>query len=170
MPFAPHRPTLVATALALLLALTSSAALAQYRWRDSHGQWHASDQPPPADIPEKDVLQRPLGQGQRPAAPTSATSAASAASGNRPAPVDPELQARRARAEQEAEARSKAAEERAAAQRAENCRRARQQLATLQSGNRLVRINDKGERVVLDDAARAGEMAQARAVMATDCR
>lgn len=170
MPFAPHRPTVVATALALLLVLTSPAALAQYRWRDSRGQLHASDQPPPPNIPDKDVLQRPLVQLQRPPAPTAAIPAVSAASAIRPAPVDPELQARRARAEQDAEARTKVAEERAAAQRSENCGRARQQLATLQSGNRLVRVNDKGERVVLDDAARAGEMAQVRSVMATDCR
>ena len=48
--------------------------------------------------------------------------------------------------------------------------RARQQLATLDSGTRLVRVDGQGERVVLDDAARANEAALARRVIASDCR
>jgi hypothetical protein len=156
--------------LALMLALWCCPAAAQYKWKDSRGQLHASDQPPPRDIPEKDVLQRPVA---RPilstAAPANASAASSPAAINRP-PVDPELQQRRARADQEAKARAKADEDLLARQRAENCQRARQQLATLDSGTRLVRVNDKGERVVLDDAARASEMAQARNVIASECR
>ena len=58
----------------------------------------------------------------------------------------------------------------AAAQRADNCQRARQHLATLETGQRLVQVNAKGERIVLDDAGRASEMAQARQVMAGNCR
>jgi hypothetical protein len=170
MFLAPRHLTLAATALAL--AVAGSPALAQYKWKDSRGQLHASDQPPPRDIPDKDVLQRPAPRPLQLAA--TAASAASAASApglaaNR-APVDPELQQRRARAEQEAKARAKVDDERASALRAENCQRARQHLATLATGSRLVRFNDKGERVVLDDAARASEAAQARDVMARDCR
>ncbi|OGB05325.1 MAG: hypothetical protein A3E25_14330 [Burkholderiales bacterium RIFCSPHIGHO2_12_FULL_69_20] len=157
--------------MAVVLALWGGAASAQYKWKDSRGQLHASDQPPPREIPDKDVLQRPVvrslaAQVQPSAAGASAPAPAAI---NRP-PVDAELRQRRARAEQEAKARAKADDDRLALQRAENCQRARQQLATLDSGTRLVRVNEKGERIALDDAARASEMAQARNVIASECR
>jgi hypothetical protein len=157
----------------LLLALACLPALAQYKWKDSAGQVHVSDLPPPRDIPEKDVLTRPnpAARAARPVAAASAgASAAASAPGAARAPVDAELEARRSKAEQEAKARAKTDEDRAAAQRAENCQRARQHLATLETGQRLVQTNAKGERVVLDDAARANETAQARQVMASNCR
>lgn len=171
---APRRSSFAAPTrallLALLLPLCSSPALAQYKWKDSRGQLHASDQPPPRDIPDKNVLQRPAPRPQSPTAPAAAPAASAPASAAARAPVDPELQQRRARVEQEAQARAKADEARAAALRAENCQRARQQLATLESGTRLVRVDAKGERVVLDEATRASEMAQVRGVIAADCR
>jgi hypothetical protein len=160
-------------AAAACLAAAQAPALAQYTWKDSKGQLHASDQPPPRDIPDKDVLKRPNAQ-RAPAAPapapTPTTAAAQARLPAASAPVDPELLQRRAKAEQEARAKAQAEETRIAAQRAENCQRARQHLATLETGTRLVRFNAQGERVVLDDAVRAQEAAQARSVMASDCR
>ena len=170
MPHACHR-ILVCAAMALLLA----PALAQYQWKDSRGQMHLSDQPPPKNIPEKDVLKRPAAPVPRPALqplPTAPgpASAAAARPVSASAPVDPELAQRRAAADQAAKARAQADGQRVAAQRAENCQRARQHLATLDTGTRLVRFNERGERVVLDDAARAQEAAQARNVMAADCR
>ena len=63
-----------------------------------------------------------------------------------------------------------AEEERLAPQRAENCRRARSHLSAMESGQRIARVNDKGEREVLDDRGRAEEMRQAREVIASDCR
>ena len=154
----------IAAALWLVLA----PAQAQYVWKDSKGQMHASDQPPPRDVVDKNVIKRPV--AARPAAPA----AAPAASAPRPvaasAPVDPELAQRRARAEQDAKAKAQAEAQRVAAQRAENCQRARAHLATLDAGTRLVRVTPQGERVVIDDAVRAREAAEARNVMASDCR
>jgi hypothetical protein len=160
--------------LVLALALATQPAWAQYKWRDSRGQVHVSDLPPPREIPDKDVLQRPavVARAAPAAAPTASVTSAPVASGvaaNR-APLDPELEARRKKAELDAKASAKAEEDRQAAQRADNCQRARQQLATLDSGQRLVQFNAKGERTVMDDAARANETAQARRVVATDCR
>lgn len=164
-----QRPPILALGLALLLALSHGPTLAQYKWKDNRGQTHVSDQPPPRDVPDKDVLQRPAA---RPTAAAVATTPASAVgdrlgAGER---VDPELEQRRSRVEAEAKARALADEQRASALRAENCRRAGQHLANLSAGTRLVRNNEQGERVVLDDAVRASEMAQARSVMASDCR
>jgi hypothetical protein len=158
-------------ALALLWAWAAPAS-AQWKWRDKDGQINASDRPPPRDTPEKDILGRPAADARRSAhsaaAPASGASAAAAA----PllTPLDRELQARKRSAEQEQAAAAKAEEQRLAAQRAENCRSARGQRAALESGQRIARINDKGEREVLDDKARADEMRRAREVMASDCR
>ena len=153
--------------LTLLLAVASSGAQAQYLWRDKAGQMHASDLPPPADVADKDVLRRPSASAARSAAPLAAALPASAASR---VGVDPEIDARRAKAEQADKARAKVEEERLASQRAENCQRARAQMASLDSGQRLARVNAQGERVVLDDKARADEADAARRVISSDCR
>ena len=153
--------------LTLLLAVASSGAQAQYLWRDKAGQMHASDLPPPADVADKDVLRRPSASAARSAAPLAAALPASAASR---VGVDPEIDARRAKAEQADKARAKVEEERLASQRAENCQRARAQMASLDSGQRLARVNAQGERVVLDDKARADEADAARRVITSDCR
>jgi type IV secretory pathway VirB10-like protein len=163
---------------ALVLATWAPSAQAQWRWRDARGQINVSDRPPPKEIPEKDILSRPTLQVQAraaaaaaPALPASGASApaaaGAAASGT---PLQAEVEARRRRAEQEQAARSKAEEERLAAQRAENCRRARAHVAALEGGQRVARVNERGEREVLDDKGRADEMRQAREVIASDCR
>lgn len=151
----------------LTLLLAAGPADAQWRWRDASGRVTASDLPPPRDIPEKDILQRPGAPAR--STPTAAAVPASAPA-SAAAPVDKELQARRRAAEEQAQAKAKAEEQRIAAQRADNCSRARTHLATLESGQRMARINDKGEREVLDDKARADETRRAREVIASDCR
>jgi len=158
--------------LVSLLLAAAAPAQAQWKWKDRNGQTHISDLPPPRDIPDKDVLQRPS-EARRAAAaaatPASAPAASAAMAEAKPR-VDPELEARRSQAEQQQKAKAKAEEERVAAQRAENCQRARQQIAGLDSGIRLARVNDKGEREILDDKARAEEMQRARQIAASDCR
>lgn len=161
----------IAALLALLAA--APAADAQWTWRDKAGQINASDRPPPKEIPEKDILARPSSAGAARsttvAAPPSAELAASVAAAAR-TPLEREVEARKRAAEQEQSAKAKADEARQTAQRAENCRRARSHQAALDSGQRMARYDDKGERQILDDQARADEMRQAREVIAADCR
>lgn len=161
-----------------LLALWASAlvavpAHAQWKWRDKSGQVNVSDRPPPLDVPEKDILAKPTPDAKRSAAPALASATAPAASANGPpraTPLDRELEARKRGAEQEQAAKARAEEEKLAAQRGENCRRARSHLAALESGQRIARVNDKGEREVLDERAMADEVRQAREVITSDCR
>ena len=156
---------------ALLLAALLFAALpaqAQWKWRDKGGQITASDLPPPREIPEKDILQRPDLNLRRP--PPAPVAASAALPGIVRAPVDRELEARRRAGEEEKLARTRADEERLAQQRAENCRRARSHVVALESGQRIARTNDKGEREILDDKGRADEMRQANEVIASDCK
>ena len=61
-------------------------------------------------------------------------------------------------------------EQKIAAQRAENCKRAQAAKAGLDSGMRVARMNDKGEREVLDDAARAAELERTQAIIQADCK
>lgn len=178
-PFAPLLPLLLGS---LLLALLPGAAQAQYKWKDSRGQVHVSDLPPPREVPDKDILQRPASragkvagpttaatQSNAPAANASAASAPGAAASSR-SPLDPELEARRKKQEQDARNQQRADEERLARQRAENCERARQSVSTLESGQRLFRVNAQGEREMLDDSARNADLQRARNAIAADCR
>ncbi len=163
------------TLAALLFTVTlHGAAQAQWKWRDSQGRVTVSDLPPPRDVAEKDILSRPAPPARRAApAPVPAASAASAAASGADsgkARVDPELEARKRKAEQDQLALRKQEETKLAAARAENCERAKVQLRTLESGVRAVRVNEKGEREILDDKQRADEMQRARSAMASDCR
>jgi hypothetical protein len=145
-------------------------AQAQWKWKDSQGQVHVSDIPPPREVQDKDILQRPNQVAKRAAAASAAEPAAAASAAPAKPKVDPELEARKTKAEAEQKAKAKADEDKLAAQRSENCQRARQHMATLQSGQRLARINAKGEREFLDDTARAQEQQAAQRVIESDCR
>lgn len=166
----PARPLHALALLSLMLLLAAPLAQAQWMWRDKDGRVTASDRAPPRDIAEKDILQRPVPESRRAAAPPPAASAASAVAGAAPTALDKEVQARKKAAEAEQAAKTKAEEERNASRRAENCRNARGNLATLESGVRIARTNDKGEREILEDAARNEAMRRAREVIASDCR
>jgi hypothetical protein len=146
------------------------AAHAQWKWRDTGGQLHISDLPPPADVPEKDVLQRPTSALRRAApAPAPAGSINSSAAPAK-AGTDSELESRMRRTEQDRQAQQKKEEEKLAAARAENCSRAKEYMRTLDSGMRISRVNDKGEREVIDDKQRAEETQRTRAAMDDNCR
>ncbi len=164
-----HRRLAGLSLAAAACLLLSTPAEAQWKWRDSRGQIHISDIPPPRDIPDKDVLQRPEVTARK-ASPAPAAAASAAASAPGKAPVDPELEERRRRSEQEQATRAEADKQKAAAVRKDNCQRAREQLATLDSGQRIARIKADGEREILDDEQRAKEARRARDTIASECR
>ena len=162
--------------IALFAAALSLPAEAQWKWKDKSGLVQYSDLPPPLGTPEQDIITKPGGQRARapaPAAsPVAVVAAAAPAAGNTLAPrtVDPELEAKRKKQEAELAAKVKVEEQRIAAARADNCARAKTQVQTLDSGIRLARANDKGEREILDDKQRAEEMKRAKDVVASDCK
>jgi len=161
------RLSVVVVSALLGLALVGPAA-AQWKWRDKGGQIQYSDLPPPPGVSDPDILQRPNGQRRVAAAPAPAASAASAASGVKG--VDPEIEARRQRAEQEQAAKAKAEQDKVNAARAENCTRAKSYMRALDDGMRIVQHNEKGEREFLDDKQRAEETRRTREVIASDCK
>jgi hypothetical protein len=171
-PLSHAMPRLAAAlACALVATVVAVPAAAQWKWRDKGGHIQYSDLPPPANVPENDILLRPMAS-QRRAEPSPAASAVAPAASAAPAgkAVEPELEAKRRKAEQEEEAKRKAEQERLAATRADNCARARNYMRTLDEGMRIARVNDQGEREILDDKARAEEARRTREVIASDCK
>ena len=172
----------------LLLVLGWACAMplvahAQWQWIDRNNNKVFSDTAPPVDVPESKILRRPTVQAPRgnftAAAPSDAPQAAAAAGpGNRgvapgaprPTGVDKELEAKTREAEDAEKARRAAEEQRVAQVRADNCNRARQGKATFDSGMRVARINDKGEREVLDDQGRAAEQQRIQSTIDSDCK
>ncbi len=172
-----------ATGLALLGALSAQA---QWQWMDKDGRKVFSDRPPPADVLDKNILKRPAGR----AAPTAAAdtgatstttatttaaaapaSAASAAAGNVPklSGVDKELAEKKKKAAEADLAKRKLEEERLTKVKAENCIRAKNAKASLDSGVRIGVTNAKGEREIMDDKARAAESARIKEMISSSC-
>ena len=168
MPTSNVRWSAAALAVLLIGGLAPPAA-AQWKWRDRSGQMQYSDRPPPAGTPDAAVLQRP-GAMARTLPPLVPASAPALAAPPSPRASEPELEARRRKAEQDEAARKKLDDERQAVLRAEHCSRVRGQLRALDEGMRMARVNENGERVVLDDDARAAESQRVRAILDADCR
>lgn len=161
-----------------LFALACSlplAASAQWQWLDNSGRKVFSDQPPPPDIAPNRILRTGRGAAatamQQQAATQAPAAAPTAAAGNLPKPTgkDKELEAKKKEKDAADQAKKKAEEEKVAAMRAENCTRARNAKATFDSGLRVVRTNDKGEREFMDEAQRATEVKHLNDVIARDC-
>lgn len=168
-----HKPLFVAL-IGLMLA---ASAHAQWKWRDAQGKVQYSDRPPPSGTPEKDILQKPLSATRSitvvpVGAAASAAEAAAAAKPVASAPTRAELEAAaRQKQEQDREAsKQKEEERRANEQRRENCARAQEHLRGLQNGQRITRVNERGERVYMDDAQRQAEVERTRTLITSDCR
>lgn len=83
--------------------------------------------------------------------------------------MDKELAERKRKAEQAQTEQRKLEEERISKLKADNCERARLAQKTLDSGVRIARTNAKGEREIMDDAARAVEAKRIQTIIASDC-
>lgn len=165
-----------------LVCTVPTVAIAQWQWIDGAGKKVFSDQSPPPDIPEKNIVRRPMGANPRvsfsqgtaaaseAAVPGAAAAPALAASGARPSGVDKELEEKTKKAEEAEKAKRAAELQKAAQAKAENCNRARQSKATFDSGIRVARLNAQGEREIIDDKARAEEQQRLQSVIASDCK
>ena len=152
--------------ICLALCLYALAASAQWQWMDKDGRKVFSDRAPPSDIPEKNILKRPGGRGFAPPAPVAAPAAEPAATSG----GDKALVEKRKQAESAEAAKRKADEDRNTRAMAETCSRAQQAKSGLDSGARMSRINEKGEREFLDDAARAAEGERLQGIINENCK
>jgi hypothetical protein len=153
------------------LACTLPAVgFAQWQWIDNNGRKVYSDQSPPASIPAKNILRQPGMNGTPVVAEAAAEPAKAQASAPKITGKDKQLEEKKKQAEAAEAEKKKAEEERVAKVRADNCVRAKRAKAEMDSGVRIARLNDKGEREIMDDAARAVESKRIDGIVASDCK
>jgi hypothetical protein len=172
--------SLSSSLLATLLVTMSTLASAQWGYTDKDGRRVFSDQAPPSSVPEKNIFRRPAGAPARAATSESeanpSTPVAPTATGlqdaktAKPAGKDAELEKKKKEAEAQEAAKKKAEQDKQAAARKDNCDRARKAKATYDSGIRIATTNAKGEREILDDAARNAEIKRVNDIIAQDCK
>jgi Domain of unknown function (DUF4124) len=179
----------IRTALPYLVAslglVFSASAMAQYMWLDASGRKVFSDQPPPANVPAKRILQQPgKAAASTPAAsaddkPNADADADSTKTGTKPkspastqpnASKDKDLEAAKKKIDDEAAAKKKADQEKMDEAKADNCKRAKQAKSTFDSGIRLNHTNAKGERGIMDEATRMVETKRVEGIIAADCK
>ncbi|MGJ7541518.1 DUF4124 domain-containing protein [Variovorax sp. LT1R16] len=154
------------------------AASAQWQWIDKDGRKVFSDQAPPPDVPDKNIVRRagaPVARHGASPAPavadaTPSEAPAPTASSPKPSGVDKELEEKARKAEDAEKAKRAAEAQKVAKAKADNCGRARQGKATMDSGIRVARVNAQGEREIMDDKARATEQQRLQSVIDSDCK
>lgn len=141
----------------VLLSVLACAVPAQaelYKWTDGEGRVHYSDQPPTVNA--QTVKHVTAGQSEATAQATQSLNAR-----------DQDFQKRRKEAE---DARAKAKNEAAQARvKRENCARARNNLGTLHNTPRVYTTNAAGQRIYMDDAARADALANSQKAVSDFC-
>jgi hypothetical protein len=138
-----------------VLALSGHAQAELYKWTDGQGKVNYSDQPPTVNAPT--IKANAAGQAET---TTQATQSLNA--------QDQAYQKRRKDAD---EARAKAEKEAEQARvKRENCDKARNNLGTLQNTPRVYTTNAAGQRVYMDDAARASALANSQKAVSDFCK
>jgi hypothetical protein len=140
----------------LCLALLPFAAAAQtiYKWVDEKGVTHFSENPPPDGKADK-IEVKPVGT---------------------PTPradnwKDRELEFRQRKTEREVAERNEAeSRKRAEAQRLQQCRRAQDALDSLRNSRRIYDLDDKGERVYMEDKDRPAAIEKWSLEQEKNCR
>jgi uncharacterized protein YaiL (DUF2058 family) len=161
----------------VIALLAASGAQAQvYKCIDSAGKVIYSQNPCPANTKSGTISRRlsaaPASSAAAPSAAESADKAGKGDATKAAAPKTPadQEQAFRKRAQDREKADKESEQKLAEAKRKEdNCRAARDQLATFEFGGRITQINAQGERVYLDDAQIEQQRAAARALVAQAC-
>lgn len=136
-----------------LLLLSFNAHSALTKWVDADGKVHYSDEPPPLNVEAKKLTTPSQPSG----VPTQKTY------------VEQEAELRKTQKTME-EAEQKAAkqqEETLAKQK--YCASLRATLTTLENSPSIATYNEKGERVIMDDAARRKEIEEARKQISSNC-
>jgi hypothetical protein len=144
-------------ALGLTVSISTTTTHAQiYQWKDSSGRTVVSDTPPsgPASRDSRTIGNRsPVERGETPVEkPPEAQKTI----------ADKELEFKRRQLESREKKEKEAREEQARNNREENCRRARGNLAALESNRLVGTFDEKGERRVYDNAERQQEIERTR--------
>jgi len=154
MNLTPRKCGLIAGVFAAAIMPAESGMAALYKWTDASGRIVYSDQPPPTNV-KSEVLKGP----PPPANPNAGKELATK-----------ELEYRQRQLDK-AEASAKAEKDSVAAKaRTDNCTQIKGEMQQLAQGDLTVyRVNEKGERVVMDEAARRAERERLGKWMRENC-
>ncbi len=172
-------PIQIIIAIAVLLAAVTVTAQV-YKWVDKDGKVQYSDIPPPPNA-KVDTQKLSTKSASGPAAPEKALPAnakdatkddkGKAATKGAPKSLAERVKESDKKREEDAAAAKKAAEDERYAKATEaRCKDASRYLADLSSGRPIGGADEKGERKLLDDDARAAEIVRARAAMTESCK
>jgi Domain of unknown function (DUF4124) len=142
------------------LAFAATALAQQYKWVDQDGKVRYGDTPPPGVQATR--LKPPV---SAPAAPAPAAKKDGSTTG-----LSPEAAFRKRQQEQQGKEATSAKERADAETKRVNCEQAQASLRTLQSGQRISTTNAEGERVFIDDEARAKEIERAQRAVNDFCK
>lgn len=138
-----------------VLAFGGTTHAELYKWTDGQGKVHYADQPPATGAETLRGVPASQAETVREATET----------------LNARDQAYRKRLKDAEDARAKADKEAEQAKsRQENCAKARSNLATLQNKSRVYRTNAAGQRVSMDDSARAEAIADSRKAITESCK
>jgi hypothetical protein len=158
------------TLLFLVFAVAAGSAQAQIKCWNENGKRVCGDAPPAG---AKVTTLRAPSAGQAEPAPAAAEGAKGAASKDAKkgplTPAEQEADYKKRQADSQKAAEKAAAEKKSQEAKLENCERAKAALRQFESGQRISRTNDKGERYFLEDAQLAQETAKARQTAQEAC-
>lgn len=174
-----------AALISISCSLLACNALAQWQWLDESGRKTFSDRPPPAHIPEKNILKAPAVAGTLPissalpqaevpeevkAAEAAEAEAAKQAAAQQQTQAEEALRQKQAALAQAAEAKQQEEElAQRMRQRQENCGRAQAALRTLNSNAALAQPGADGQPTVMSSAQRQQEIRRMQDVVTRDC-
>jgi len=141
------------------MGIATGVAAQQFRWVDKDGRVQYGDTPPPG---VKATRLKPPPPGTAPA-----PSAAAKKDGEKA--LSPDAAFRKRQQEREAAEKKSAQASADADMKRQNCESAQAQVRSIQSGQRISTVDKTGERVYLDDAQVAGELARAREAVTANC-
>lgn len=157
--------------LSLVLALAPAASQAEiYKWKDKNGVVRYSDIPPPSNVPHESLGKKAKVPAAVDAPPAVAPEGAPAPEPMQQTPEEVTPDAEMQRQEEEATRKKAEAAEAELRVKQENCTTARANLANMEQGGRIYKMNEKGEREYLDDAAMAEGIANAQAEVDKYCQ
>lgn len=152
---------------AIAAILAAPAAAQQYKWKDANGRTQYGDIPP-AGVHAERLTRSNVGTVSGGAPSGSGDTAKPAAGPKTAAEMEQDYRKRRMEAEEKQKKDDKLAQD--SRIRQENCQRAKEQLASLESGMRQMRVNAQGEREFLDDKEVEARKADARRAVSEWCR
>ena len=146
--------------LVFAVVFAHGASAQQYKWVDKDGKVRYGDVPPPGVNATR--LKPPPSSAPAPSA------AAKKDAGGKVLSPEEAFRQRQEAARKDSDKQAQADQERSVNQ--ENCSRAREALAALESGQRITRTDAKGERYYLEDAQIAQETGKARESVRQYCK